>query len=123
MSWILRIELILFAAVFLVVVFWAVSRKKLQLRYSLVWLLIALCIILAACFPGLVMFLSDLVGIETPSNFIYFLGIIVLLVLCFSLTCIVSRQSEQIKRLAQQLGIQTHDLKKKEEDPVDRRPG
>lgn len=114
MSTILRLELLLFAVIFLVVAFRAVSQKKMQLRYSLAWMLMGLCMVIAACFPGLVEWLTAVVGIETPSNFIYFLGIVVLLVLSFSLSMIVSRQSEQIKKLAQYSAIESYLSRKRE---------
>lgn len=113
MSTILRLELLLFALAFFVIAFHAVSKKKMQLRYSLLWMLVALCMVIAACFPGLIQCLSDLAGIETPSNFIYLLGIVVLLALSFSLSMIVSRQSDQIKKLAQYSAIETYLSKQK----------
>ena len=41
MSWILRAELIVLALVAIVVVIHAVNRRVLQLKYSLIWLLIS----------------------------------------------------------------------------------
>lgn len=108
MSTILRMELLLLALIFLFVAFQAVSKKKMQLKYSLLWLLVALCMVIAACFPDLIQWLTKLAGIETPSNFIYLLGIVVLLILSFSLSMIVSRQSDQIKRLAQYTAIEAY---------------
>ena len=51
MSWILRAELIVLALVAIVVVIHAVNRRVLQLKYSLIWLLISLCLVAAALFP------------------------------------------------------------------------
>lgn len=92
MSWILRAELIVLALVAIVVVIHAVNRRVLQLKYSLIWLLISLCLVAAALFPKIAFAVTALVGIETPSNLIFFLAIIALLGICFSLTVIVSRQ-------------------------------
>ena len=49
MSWILRAELIVLALVAIVVVIHAVNRRVLQLKYSLIWLLISLCLVAAPC--------------------------------------------------------------------------
>lgn len=108
MSVVLRVELLLFALIFFVLVFRSVSKKKLQLRYSLIWLLVAFCMVAAACFPGIIELISNLVGIQVPSNLIYFLGIVVLLVLSYSLSIIVSKQSDQIKHLTQYIAIETY---------------
>ena len=81
MSWILRAELIVLALVAIVVVIHAVNRRVLQLKYSLIWLLISLCLVAAALFPKIAFAVTALVGIETPSNLIFFLAIIALLVI------------------------------------------
>ena len=112
MSWILRTELIALALVAIVVVIHAVNRRVLQLKYSLIWLLISLCLVIAALFPKI----TALVGIETPSNLIFFLAIIALLGICFSLTVIVSRQETRIKRLIQILSIEHNEFEGSEEE-------
>ena len=116
MSWILRAELIVLALVAIVVVIHAVNRRVLQLKYSLIWLLISLCLVAAALFPKIAFAVTALVGIETPSNLIFFLAIIALLGICFSLTVIVSRQEARIKRLIQILSIEHNELKGSEEE-------
>ena len=74
MSWILRAELIVLALVAIVVVIHAVNRRVLQLKYSLIWLLISLCLVAAALFPKIAFAVTALVGIETPSNLDLFPG-------------------------------------------------
>ena len=106
MSWILRAELIVLALVAIVVVIHAVNRRVLQLKYSLIWLLISLCLVAAALFPKIAFAVTALVGIE----------IIALLGICFSLTVIVSRQEARIKRLIQILSIEHNELKGSEEE-------
>ena len=109
MSWILRAELIVLALVAIVVVIHAVNRRVLQLKYSLIWLLISLCLVAAALFPKIAFAVTALVGIETPSNLIFFLAIIALLGICFSLEA-------RIKRLIQILSIEHNELKGSEEE-------
>ena len=116
MSWILRTELIALALVAIVVVIHAVNRRVLQLKYSLIWLLISLCLVIAALFPKIAFGVTALIGIETPSNMIFFLAIIALLGICFSLTVIVSRQEARIKRLVQLLSIEHNEYPGSEEE-------
>lgn len=117
MPMILRIELLIGAIIFLVLVVRSVNRKRLQLRYSLIWLGIALGMLIAACFPQIIIGLAGLVGIEVPANLIYLLAIIVLLIIALSLTAIVSKQSEQIKRLSQLMSIMQYESAQKEAPP------
>ncbi len=105
MSAVLRIELLVLAVISIVIVVHAVNKGVLQLKYSLIWLVISFGFIITACFPKIVFMVTALVGIETPSNLIFFLAIIALLGICFSLSVIVSKQDARIKRLIQLLSI------------------
>ena len=108
MTTIFRIETFLLALGFLVYVVRTVNKKKLQMRFSVVWILVALGLMVMALFPGLVFWITELAGMETPANFLYLCAIFLLLVLCFSHTVQLSRQAEQIKALTQQLAIRDH---------------
>ena len=124
MSTKLRIELLIFAVLFLTIIFRSITKKRMQLRYSLLWLLIGLCILIAACFPAIIELVTTMVGIKIPANLIYFLGIVVLLILSYSHSVIVSKQSEQIKQLTQHLAIEQYlNRKMREEQKAARQPG
>lgn len=72
MTLLLRIELIILAVAAIVFVVHTVNKRILLLKYSLIWLLISLVLIIAACFPKIAFSVTALVGIETPSNLIFF---------------------------------------------------
>jgi hypothetical protein len=108
LSAVLRIEMILLAIGFLAFVFIIVNKRQLQMKYSLVWIGISFGMIIFAFFPQLVKKLAELTGIETTSNLIYLLGIITLLIITFSLSIIVSRQSDRIKSLIQIISIEKY---------------
>lgn len=86
-----------------------VARRKLLLRYSLLWLTLALVVLLGAIFPNIVTFLADLFGFDVPSNFIFFFGLFFLLSICLSLSVVVSKQSMKIKNLVQKLALLDND--------------
>ncbi len=111
MSDILRIELILFSVIFLVFVFRTVNKKKLWLQHSLVWIIISCSLILISVFPGIVTWLCKIVEVETPSNLVYLLGIIALLIVSFLHSIVISSQANKIKTLVQMVSIENY-LKK-----------
>lgn len=82
-----------------------VRRGKLLLRYSLLWMGLAVAAIIGALFPGVVYSLSDFCGFETPSNFILFVGVAFLAVTCLSLSAVVSKQAIRIKTLIQEIAL------------------
>ncbi len=109
----LRIVLIFVALAFLIEVFRLVSAGKLQLKYSLLWMLLSVVLIICAIFPGIVYFFSDLLGFQTPSNFVYLVSIIGLLGICLSLTVIVSWQARDIRKLIQEVTLMQDSLERK----------
>ena len=102
----LRIEMIVLAVAFLLIVIKAVNRKKLWLQYSLVWIVISVLMLIVAIFPGIATWIASIMKIETTSNLIYLLAIFALLILTFSLTVIVSKQSQRIKNIVQMVSIE-----------------
>ena len=52
MSEVLRIELLVLAVISIVIVVHAVNKGVLQLKYSLIWLVISFGFIITACFYG-----------------------------------------------------------------------
>ncbi len=106
MPTVLRIELLAAALLFFVYVFHTVNKRKLLVKYSLLWLAIGLAVLLVALFPQIVFKVTALVGIETPSNLIYFLVIVFLLFICFSLSVSASKQTEKMKQIVQAVSLQ-----------------
>ena len=73
MSLTLRIGLIVLSLIFIVYVFNNVNKRKLQLQFSLIWLLIALAIIIIAVFPQIVYFAAKFIGPYCNYNpYVYF---------------------------------------------------
>ena len=116
MSLLLRIEMLALALAVLLMVFRSIRRGRLLVQFSLVWLAIAVGMMLVAAVPELTIWLCALIGIQTPSNLIYLLGILTLLVIAFRQTEIISRHTEQIKRLTQELSLVKKQLEEGEAD-------
>lgn len=118
---ILRVEMIVLALAFIVIVFCTVNRKKLQMRYSLIWLLLSLALAVVAVFPQTAAWAASLAGIQTPANFIYLLGIFFLLILSFSLTVNLSKQADQLKRIVQVVSIDRFLRENREDRPAEKK--
>ncbi|MBQ7935474.1 MAG: DUF2304 domain-containing protein [Clostridia bacterium] len=119
MSLLLRIEMILLALLIAGVVINSVNKKKMYIKYSLIWLVIAAALVVIAAFPGIIFWLCGLLGIQTPANLIYLLGIVALLLITFMQTSIISKQTERIKSLVQTVSIErykTEQENKKQEE-------
>ena len=106
MSTLLRIEMIVIALLIVTIIVRSVNRKKLRIQYSFAWLIIAAALMVIALFPGVVVWLCGITGIETPSNLIYLFGILILLLISFYQTVLLSKQADRITRLTQVLSIE-----------------
>ena len=71
----LRVLIAVLFVVFLVCVLQLVSRDKLLLKYSLLWLLLFAIGLVGALFPEAVYWISGLTGFISPSNFIFLISI------------------------------------------------
>lgn len=107
---------IIVTAGLLIVVFELVRRRRLMERYSLLWLLAALVLLVLAIFSNLLAEFASAVGIATPSNalFAVAIGFLVLLVLHFSTS--ISRLTDESKVLAQKLALAEERIESMEND-------
>lgn len=115
MSALLRAEMIVTALLVMFIVVRSVNKKKLRLQYSFFWLVIVTGMLIVAFFPGVVDWLCGVMQIEKPSNLIYLFGILILLLISFYQTTLISKQADQIARLTQIVAIEKYIAKKKEE--------
>ena len=105
MSIVLQVVLIIGTVAFLLAVLRSVRHGHLDLKYSLLWLLLGVLLLLCAIFPGIVVFFTGLLGIGLPSNFVFMAGLLCTLVICMSLTRIVSGQDRKIRSLIQHVSL------------------
>lgn len=105
MSIVLRVILIVLSLVFLVAVIRLVSQKRLQLKYSLMWLLMGVLLLVSALFPRIVSLIAHAAGVELTSNFVFIAGIVFLMGISLSLTYIASWQSHDIRQLVQRVAL------------------
>ncbi|MDT7551713.1 MAG: hypothetical protein QOI16_249, partial [Pseudonocardiales bacterium] len=64
----LTIVSVIAALAALVLVFELLRRRRLREKYAALWVVIAVGTLVVAVFPGLLRWVADLVGIQTPSN-------------------------------------------------------
>lgn len=97
--------LAIFGVVLFIYIIRLVTKKKLLLSYSLLWLLLSILVILFSLFPQPIYFLTELLGIELPSNFVFIIAIACLLAISLSLSIIASKQTAYSKTLIQEVAI------------------
>jgi hypothetical protein len=111
------------ALFFFVLVLELVRRRRLQERYTVLWFVLGLGMLLGAAFPALLELLADLLGVRDTNAALFALLLLLLLALAFESTITSSRQGERITRLAQENALLRARVSKlRGEPPPDRDP-
>lgn len=110
MTMTLRVVLLVLSVVLFGAVVRMVARDRLQLKYSLLWLLLAVALVVCALFPGIVSWFARLVGVELTSNFVFIAGFVFLIAVCLSLSVIVSWQARSIRLLVQRVALMNEEM-------------
>ena len=89
-----------------------IRKNKIDLRYALSWLFSLVILLILDAFPVIVYKMADLIGIDTPSNMVFFVGFLIFIVLIYTSTASISHLSNKTKKLTQELAL----LKKQLDD-------
>ena len=92
--------LIIGSFVLFAMIVWLIKNKKIEVKYSIIWLAFSATMIAFALCRYLVLVLSDITGVVNPVNFIFLTQIIFILLILLSVTAVISGFSRKIKRLA-----------------------
>ena len=103
----LRTQIIVAAAVIiaLLVLSGMIKKKKIEVRYALIWYLLAVVILVLDIFPGLLDKATAFMGVGLAVNMLFFMGFCFALVIIFVMTLWVSRLSVKVKQLTQELAL------------------
>ena len=92
---------VLGALVLLCIIFTLLKRGLMSVKYSLLWLLLAVALVIAAAFPYVIYVLRDVLSIEMPVNLVFLLMFCFVLVVLLSLSIAITQLAEKCKRLTQ----------------------
>jgi hypothetical protein len=98
-----RIIAVVGTALMLGLVLELVRRRRLVERYALLWMLVAVTLLILAVWTQLLGWITDLVGIQVPANFLFLAAFGVGFVLLLHFSVATSRLSEETKILAQEV--------------------
>jgi hypothetical protein len=109
-----RILAALIAIAFMAMILELIRRDRLQERYSVVWFVAGLGMLAGAAFPGLLGVVADAMGVRDTNVALFSILLLLLLGLALNFSVIMSRQSTQITRLAQERALEKAREQKKD---------
>lgn len=87
-----------------------VRHKRIDFKYALGWLFVEGCILVLVIWPVLLNKLSDKLGIASPMNMLFFFGFTLAVLIIFSLSISVSKLSDRVRKLSQEIAIIRKDM-------------
>ena len=105
MVWRARLFFVLLGVTVLIVVINLVRTKKLKEEYALLWLFMAVTLVIAPLLIDLIDTISFAVGIDYPPALLIVIALICFVFIFFQISVTISRFSEQIKVLTQELAL------------------
>lgn len=105
MTIILKTLIVAIIFVYLAVICFLLKKKKLYLKYALLWLMTGIMMILLVLFPELIQWIFDIIGIKVYSNGLFAVLLFFILLILLALTSIVSSANEKNRRLIQTIAI------------------
>ena len=110
MSLTLRIALIIVCVVACLYVLRRLRRAQMEIEDAIYWILVSFALVIISIFPQIPDFLSRLLGIRSPSNFVFLSVIFVVIVKLFSLSLEVSFLKQKLKSTIQNVAIRQKEL-------------
>lgn len=92
-----------------------IKKSNVRVDDMVMWLLGGAILLLFGLFPALPSIFSYIIGFLSPTNFIFTIILLFLLLMVFSLSIKVSQLQEKVKDLAHYHALLEHELKQKKE--------
>lgn len=119
MSMKLRVVLALILLIGLGFLISLIKKRKLDLKYSIVWLLLPIVIFIIIIIPGLLEWMAAALGIYDVMNMVFFLGFIFVIAVIFSLTVAISKMADSIRQLTQKVALEEYADRRKIESKME----
>lgn len=111
----IRIFLLVAVILYFMEIIHLLKKKRLNLKYSLLWFAVGVLMILFIIFPQIIVAFSILLHFQSSMNALYILLIGFLVIICVALTSIVSKQNGHIKKLTQNAALLEYRIRKLEQ--------
>lgn len=113
----LRIALIIITVIYLFFILKAIKNKKVQISFSIFWILTGLVLFIAIAIPNMVENISKMLGFELSVNMIFCVAIFICFYLIFNLNILLSKENKKNILLVQEISLlkkRVDELEKKE---------
>lgn len=89
----------------LIVVIEMLRHRRLRERHAVWWLVAGVAALVAGIFPQTLTWTASLIGVEVPTNLVFFVGITVLFFVCLQSSAELTRLEDKTRKLAERSAI------------------
>lgn len=111
----LRIALLVGIAVYFVCIFFLLKKNSLNLKYTLLWIFLGIVFLLVVIFPVILQAPMRMIGVVEWTNGLFALLLLILMIIDMSVTAIVSKLNERMRKLVQKCAMYEERIRKLEE--------
>ena len=101
----LNLVLVVITLIYVFLILKSIRKKKLQMSFSIFWLITGILLIVALAIPNLVESISKFLGFEVATNMVFCIAIFVSFYLIFTLTLFVSKENKKTTALIQEISM------------------
>jgi len=105
MSTSLRIFALILITIYFVVIFGLLKKKKFALKYSLLWFLAGILMLIVVVWPNVLFWGAELLGIEVASNGLFAMCILLIIMIMISITSVISDFANRMKSMIQNMAL------------------
>ncbi len=103
---------IVFAVLFELFILDLVRKNKLDEKYSILWILLGIIVLIVAIFPGIIITVAEWFNVYYPPTLMLLFAIIILGTYIIHISIAITKQNRMIVRLTQELAILKNKLEK-----------
>ena len=105
---------IIFSIILILFILNLVRKNKLDEKYSILWLFLAVLILIVSIFPSIIETISKWFDVYYPPSLLLLISIIIIGAYIIHITLVITKQNKMIIKLAQELALLREDIKRKE---------
>lgn len=107
---------LIFAVLFLLFIIDLVRKNKLDEKYSILWIIFGIIILIVSIFPGIVNTIATAFGVYYPPSLMFLIGFFVVGAYIIHISLVITKQNKMITKLNQELSILKEKVEKEEND-------
>lgn len=103
---------IIFAIIFEIFILTLVKKNKLDEKYSILWIILGIIILIVAIFPNSIITIANWFNVYYPPTLMLLFALMILGAYIIHISIVITKQNKMIVKLTQELAITKEEIRK-----------